>query len=327
MPCTLPRRRASQVRLNVRGICCLRPGVPGLSENISVVSIVGRFLEHARIFYFHHGGDERVYISSADWMPRNLDRRVELLVPVEDAVARRRLINVMEVFFRDTVKARKLRADGTYQRVEPEGRQKPLSSQEYLYREAVRAVQERRAIPRDGFRATPSTRIREHLNRRIMKTLLLLRHAKSSWDDPSQSDHDRPLNDRGKHDAPRVGLFLREAQLKPDLVISSTAKRARKTAAKAIAAAEWDMEVDLRQDLYLANIGTWVQVLRSLPDACGCVLAVGHNPGIEDLVHTLSGIHRPTMPTAALAHLELPLEHWSDLAIGMRGVLHQVWTP
>ena len=129
------------IRLNVRGLCCLRPGVKGMSENISVVSVVGRFLEHARIMYFQHGGDDRVYISSADWMPRNLDRRVELLVPVEDSAARRRLISMMEVFFRDTVKARKLLPDGRYVRVESEARQKPLSSQERLYREACFAME------------------------------------------------------------------------------------------------------------------------------------------------------------------------------------------
>jgi polyphosphate kinase len=134
-------RAGVQIRLNVRGICCLRPGVPGMSENISVISIVGRFLEHARVFYFHHGGDERVYISSADWMPRNLDRRVELLVPVEDTAARRRLINILEIYFRDTVKARRLRSDGTYERLAPESRQKSVSSQETLYRQARQAIQ------------------------------------------------------------------------------------------------------------------------------------------------------------------------------------------
>ena len=71
-----------RIRLNVRGICCLRPGLKGVSDTIEVVSIVDRFLEHARIFYFRNGGDEEVYLSSADWMPRNLDRRIELLFPV-----------------------------------------------------------------------------------------------------------------------------------------------------------------------------------------------------------------------------------------------------
>lgn len=85
-----------RIDLNVRGICCLKPGVPGLSENIRVVSILDRYLEHSRIIYFRHGGDKLVFISSADWMPRNLDKRVELLVPVEDPASRDRLIDVLD---------------------------------------------------------------------------------------------------------------------------------------------------------------------------------------------------------------------------------------
>lgn len=138
-----------KIRLNVRGICCLRPGIKDLSENITVVSIVDRFLEHSRIVYFFHGGDERVYISSADWMPRNLDRRVELLVPVDDTSSRRRLINILDTYFRDTEKARKLLPDGTYQRLKSSSRRKRrLRAQEAFYDEArdtlKRAEQSRR---------------------------------------------------------------------------------------------------------------------------------------------------------------------------------------
>ena len=127
------------VKLNVRGICCLRPGVPGLSDNIEAISIIDRFLEHARIFYFYHGGDERVFISSADWMPRNLDRRVELLTPVEDMACRRRLITIMEAYFRDTRKARKLLPDGGYAKPSCEG-EECIASQEMLYEGACEAV-------------------------------------------------------------------------------------------------------------------------------------------------------------------------------------------
>jgi polyphosphate kinase len=130
-----------RIRLNVRGICCLRPGVPGLSENIHVVSIVDRFLEHARIMYFLHGGDKRVFISSADWMSRNLDRRVELLIPIEDAALRNRLISTLETYFQDNVKAHILTADGTYVRATP-GDSEPLRCQEYFYREARQAVKQ-----------------------------------------------------------------------------------------------------------------------------------------------------------------------------------------
>jgi polyphosphate kinase len=129
-----------EVKLNVRGICCLRPGVKGLSENISAISIVDRFLEHARILYFYHGGDERVYISSADWMPRNLDKRVELLVPIEDTEARRRLIHILDSYFRDTAKARRLLGDGSYELVQPSKGEKVIASQQALYREACEAV-------------------------------------------------------------------------------------------------------------------------------------------------------------------------------------------
>jgi polyphosphate kinase len=133
-------RAGVKVRLNVRGICCLRPGVEGLSENIRVVSIIDRFLEHARVLYFRHGGDERVFLSSADWMPRNLDRRVELLVPVEAPPLRKRLLHVLSMYFKDNVKSRELRPDGTYQSLRPTARHPAFRSQEELYREAVEAV-------------------------------------------------------------------------------------------------------------------------------------------------------------------------------------------
>jgi polyphosphate kinase len=145
-----------KVQLNVRGICCLRPGVKGLSENITVISIVDRFLEHSRIVYFYHGGDERVYISSADWMPRNFDGRIELLVPVEDAPSRRRLIHVLKTYFRDTVKARMLLPDGTYVPVRPRGKRRPCRSQEALYWEAceaVRRIEKSRRVTFEPFRA------------------------------------------------------------------------------------------------------------------------------------------------------------------------------
>jgi polyphosphate kinase len=111
--------------------------VPELSENISVISIVDRFLEHSRILYFYHGGDERVFISSADWMPRNLDRRVELLVPVESPRCKKRLISLLDTFFKDTVKARRLMPEGMYERVKPKGRRKKMRSQEMLYQQTV----------------------------------------------------------------------------------------------------------------------------------------------------------------------------------------------
>ena len=129
-----------RIWLNIRGICCLKPDVPGLSENIEVISIVDRFLEHARVFCFHHGGDQRVFISSADWMPRNLDRRVELLVPVEDAYCRQRLVDALETCFRDNVKGRRLLANGQYERITVSVGP-AVRSQQALFEEAGEAIQ------------------------------------------------------------------------------------------------------------------------------------------------------------------------------------------
>jgi len=123
------------IQLNVRGICCLRPGVKGLSENIQVVSLVDQFLEHSRIFSFANGGEEDVYLSSADWMPRNLDRRIELLFPIEEAANKKRLLEALEFYFRDNVKAWSLQADGTYARVES-GNRKKFRAQEALCQKA-----------------------------------------------------------------------------------------------------------------------------------------------------------------------------------------------
>ena len=129
-----------KIMLNVRGICCLRPGISGVSENIEVRSIVDRFLEHSRIFYFRNGGHEEVYLSSSDWMQRNLSRRLEILFPIIDPNIRRRLINILETYFADNVKARRLLPDGSYQRVARKGAK--IRAQQKFYQEAVAAVRE-----------------------------------------------------------------------------------------------------------------------------------------------------------------------------------------
>lgn len=126
-----------KIELLVRGICCLHPGIKGLSENIRVVSIVDRFLEHSRIFWFRHGGNPRVFIASADWMTRNLDKRVELMTPVDEPALREELEHILNTGFKDNVKARELGSDGVYHRLQPAAGEKPLRSQEVLYRESV----------------------------------------------------------------------------------------------------------------------------------------------------------------------------------------------
>jgi polyphosphate kinase len=131
-------RAGVRIRLNVRGICALRPGMPGVSERIEVVSIVDRFLEHSRIYYFQNGGDEEVYLASGDWMTRNLDRRVELMFPVDDAVLKARVMQVLRAMFLDTEKARWLRPDGVYERRPPADGQEAFRVQTHLQEEARR---------------------------------------------------------------------------------------------------------------------------------------------------------------------------------------------
>jgi polyphosphate kinase len=135
--------RASQagvkILLNVRGICVLRPGVEGVSENIEVRSIVDRYLEHARVFYFRNGGHEEVYLSSADWMRRNLLKRLEIMFPILDANFKKRLIEVLNTYYADNVKARRLLSDGAYVPVESKGPR--VRAQARFHKDAVDAVQ------------------------------------------------------------------------------------------------------------------------------------------------------------------------------------------
>ena len=120
-----------KIRLNIRGICCLKPGVKGLSETIEVISIIDRYLEHARIIEFRHGGQNQIFISSADWMPRNLDRRVELLVPVEDEACRAKLRETLRTYFKDNTNTWVMTSKGTYERTVEE--KHPFRAQQELF--------------------------------------------------------------------------------------------------------------------------------------------------------------------------------------------------
>ena len=160
-----------------------------------------------------------------------------------------------------------------------------------------------------------------------MKTLLVLRHAKSSRDDPSLDDRDRPLAARGERDAPRMGRLVRDEQLSPDLVVCSDAVRARQTAEAMAEAAGYSGTILLEHRLYAAEAGGILAVLREVvePDL-GTVMIVGHNPGLEDLVSALTGF-REDLPTAALAQLALPIDRWSDIGPRTRGKLVRLWSP
>ena len=134
-----------KIDLLVRGICCMKVGIPGVSENIHVRSIVGEFLEHSRIFCFCNGGNEEVYMGSADWMPRNLDRRVEIVFPVEDEEIRREAIHILDLEFEDNVKAHILQPDGTYVKQDKRGKTLVNSQMEFCREAQERAAQKKKA--------------------------------------------------------------------------------------------------------------------------------------------------------------------------------------
>jgi phosphohistidine phosphatase len=160
----------------------------------------------------------------------------------------------------------------------------------------------------------------------MSRSLLFLRHAKSSWKDADLEDHDRPLNRRGRRDAPRVGRLLREQGLLPEVVLCSTATRARHTVELALAAAEWSCELHFHPALYAAPPDGILAVVRELPARVGRALVVGHNPGLEELVRELTG-EEVLLPTAALCRLECDCETWSVLGPGRRVTLARLWKP
>jgi phosphohistidine phosphatase len=159
-----------------------------------------------------------------------------------------------------------------------------------------------------------------------MKTLLILRHAKSSWDNMQLTDYERPLNNRGKRDAPRMGKLLREQDLMPDLIITSSAERALTTAEAVALASDYEQEIKHTRSFYHADPEPYIEALQQLDDSYERVMVVGHNPGIEELLEELTGLWE-RMPTAALAHVTLPIAHWHELDEDTTGELVNLWRP
>jgi polyphosphate kinase len=156
------------IQLLVRGVCCLRPGVPRVSETIEVRALVDRFLEHGRVFQFGNGGKDEVYISSADWMPRNFHRRVEAMVPVEDAPLKQRLIDILQLQLTDNVKAWSLRADGKYERVQPKTGAPLLRSQSKfieMTRDRLRSAEAAATSARFSLSALSRPKIDTHMTK------------------------------------------------------------------------------------------------------------------------------------------------------------------
>jgi phosphohistidine phosphatase len=168
----------------------------------------------------------------------------------------------------------------------------------------------------------------------FVKTIFLLRHAKSSWNHPGLDDHDRPLNKRGKRQAPEIGKLIYAENLTPDLILSSPAKRACKTAEAVAKSCGYDGKVDYIEGFYPGGPAAYLRVLSELPNGVRRVMVVGHNPGLEEFLRELVGesegsggsvsASSAALSTATLAQVDVPLETWQELTAGTHGVLVRI---
>jgi phosphohistidine phosphatase len=159
-----------------------------------------------------------------------------------------------------------------------------------------------------------------------MKTLLIMRHAKSSWANTRLGDHDRPLNDRGRRDAPRMGRLLLDQGLTPELIVTSSAERALSTAEAVALASDYGESIVVTRELYHADPESILEVVGRDGGDAGSVLVVGHNPGMAELVDLLTGV-ADRFTTANIAHLSIGIDSWADLSLSSAVELHDLWRP
>lgn len=159
-----------------------------------------------------------------------------------------------------------------------------------------------------------------------MKTLLIMRHAKSSWKDGKLKDRERPLNKRGKRVAPQIGELIKEKELIPQVILCSTALRARQTVDAFLPNLDYTGQVEYMDKLYMAEADDVLKVLRRQDEKLERVMVVGHNPGLESLIPMLTGRIEP-LPTASVAYISLPIQSWKDLKHDVEGELVEVWRP
>lgn len=159
-----------------------------------------------------------------------------------------------------------------------------------------------------------------------MKSILILRHAKSSWGHPELNDHDRPLNKRGRRDAPLMGELLNNEHLIPEFIISSDAKRAHLTAKIVAKAVGYNGKIALNQSLYAGRPSAYVRVLRDMPNEYSRVLMVGHNPALEELISILTG-ESHSLSTCSLVHIRIRINKWTELENKTKGKIFGIWHP
>ncbi len=159
-----------------------------------------------------------------------------------------------------------------------------------------------------------------------MKKLLLMRHAKSSWKDPTLYDHERPLNKRGKRDAPRMGLLLNDKELVPDIILCSTAKRARQTVGKLLETCDFSGNIEYFDALYHADYATYLDISSELGNEIHRAMIVGHNPEMSYFLQVICDEYQH-MPTAAIAVIDFSVDSWKALETNPEGKLVDLWRP
>ncbi len=159
-----------------------------------------------------------------------------------------------------------------------------------------------------------------------MKKIFLMRHAKSSWKDSNIPDHDRPLKKKGEKDAKAMGKMLKSKKLSPDVILCSSAERAKQTAALFKDAISFDEKIELDDKLYMAEISDLITAIKKAPKKAKSVMVIGHNPGLEALLQTLTG-KVETFPTSSIAYISVPIDEWSDLSVEVDGKLKKLWRP
>lgn len=159
-----------------------------------------------------------------------------------------------------------------------------------------------------------------------MKTLLLMRHAKSSWDEKDQDDFDRPLSKRGKKNAPLMGEMFKDEKLKPEVILASAAVRTRQTAELVMEEMKFRGDVCFLNSLYLAEVEAYVKEIQRIPEEINCALVIGHNPGLESLLQMTTG-KVESLPTAAVAYLKLSVSSWTEFSVQTPAELVHLWRP
>jgi phosphohistidine phosphatase len=159
-----------------------------------------------------------------------------------------------------------------------------------------------------------------------MKTVLLIRHAKSSWENPSLADHDRPLNKRGQHDTLRMGKLLNEEEIVPDAIYCSTAKRAKSTVDGLLKNCNFEGEVTYLDSLYHGSPDYFFEILSNLPGEIRSVMLAGHNPDMEYFLDLICNVQEH-LSTASIAVIEFPLDNWAEINDGVEGKLVHLWKP